>query len=89
MEAAARADGLRLIVNSCQRFDAEQAELYKRHPDPKWVALPGIAPPLRWNVLRREELATHPSGQHQNTVDSLGPRRRHDHQCQRVGAVAL
>jgi hypothetical protein len=41
MEAAARADGVRLIVTSAYRSDAEQAELYKRHPDPKWVAPPG------------------------------------------------
>ena len=41
MEAAARADGVRLIVTSGYRSDAEQAELYTRHPDPKWVAPPG------------------------------------------------
>jgi len=41
MEAAARADGVRLLVTSGYRSDAEQAELYKRHPDPKWVAPPG------------------------------------------------
>jgi len=41
MEAAARADGLRLVINSAYRSDAEQAELFKRHPDPKWVAPPG------------------------------------------------
>jgi hypothetical protein len=41
MEAAARTDGVRLIVTSGYRSDAEQAELYKRHPDPKWVAPPG------------------------------------------------
>jgi transglycosylase-like protein with SLT domain/D-alanyl-D-alanine carboxypeptidase-like protein/putative Flp pilus-assembly TadE/G-like protein len=41
LEAAARADGVRLIVTSAYRSDAEQAELYKRHPDPKWVAPPG------------------------------------------------
>jgi hypothetical protein len=41
MEAAARLDGVRLIVTSGYRSDAEQAELYKRHPDPKWVAPPG------------------------------------------------
>jgi LAS superfamily LD-carboxypeptidase LdcB len=34
-------DGVRLIVTSGYRSDAEQAELYKRHPDPKWVAPPG------------------------------------------------
>jgi hypothetical protein len=41
MQAAARADGVHLIVTSGYRSDAEQAELYARHPDPKWVAPPG------------------------------------------------
>jgi hypothetical protein len=41
MAAAARRDGLGLVVNSGYRSDAEQAELYARHPDPKWVAPPG------------------------------------------------
>ena len=41
MAAAARADGIGLIVASGYRSDAEQAELYARHPDPKWVAPPG------------------------------------------------
>jgi hypothetical protein len=39
-EAAAR-DGLALLVTSGYRSDAEQAELYRRHPDPTWVAPPG------------------------------------------------
>jgi hypothetical protein len=41
MAAAARRDGVSLIINSGYRSDAEQAELYRRHPDPKWVAPPG------------------------------------------------
>jgi soluble lytic murein transglycosylase-like protein len=41
MEAAARADGVRLIVTSGYRSDAEQARLYAAHPDPRWVAPPG------------------------------------------------
>jgi transglycosylase-like protein with SLT domain/D-alanyl-D-alanine carboxypeptidase-like protein/putative Flp pilus-assembly TadE/G-like protein len=41
MEAAARADGVRLIVTSGYRSDAEQAKLYAQHPDPKWVAPAG------------------------------------------------
>jgi hypothetical protein len=41
LAAFARADGVDLIVTSGYRSDAEQAELYKRHPDPKWVAPPG------------------------------------------------
>jgi hypothetical protein len=41
MEAAAREDGVRLIITSGYRSDADQAELFKRHPDPKWVAPPG------------------------------------------------
>jgi hypothetical protein len=41
MAAAARADGIALIINSAFRSDAEQAELWRRHPDPRWVAPPG------------------------------------------------
>jgi hypothetical protein len=41
MQAAARRDGVTLLITSGYRSDAEQAELYKRHPDPKWVAPPG------------------------------------------------
>ena len=41
MNTAARADGVYLIIISAYHSDAEQAELYKRHPDPKWVAPPG------------------------------------------------
>jgi hypothetical protein len=41
MAAAARADGLALLVVSGFRSDAEQAALYAAHPDPKWVAPPG------------------------------------------------
>ncbi|MDP9347005.1 MAG: transglycosylase SLT domain-containing protein, partial [Actinomycetota bacterium] len=41
MAAAARSDGIALIVNSGFRGDAEQARLFAAHPDPKWVAPPG------------------------------------------------
>ena len=41
MDAAARADGIDLVVVSGFRSDAEQAILFARHPDPKWVAPPG------------------------------------------------
>ena len=41
MERAARADGVTLLVTSGYRSDAEQAELFRRNPDPKWVAPPG------------------------------------------------
>ena len=41
MEAAARADGVALIVNSGFRSNAEQAVLFARNPDPRWVAPPG------------------------------------------------
>jgi hypothetical protein len=41
MEAAARADGVALIINSGFRSDAEQAVLWARNPDPRWVAPPG------------------------------------------------
>ena len=43
MEAAARADGVTLVINSAYRSDAEQAVLWARHPDPKWVARPGTS----------------------------------------------
>ena len=41
MDAAARADGLTLAINSGYRSDAEQAILWARNPDPKMVAPPG------------------------------------------------
>jgi hypothetical protein len=41
MAAAARADGIVLVVVSGFRSDAEQAELFAAHPDPTWVAPPG------------------------------------------------
>ena len=41
MERAARAAGVALLITSGFRSDAEQAVLYARHPDPRWVAPPG------------------------------------------------
>jgi hypothetical protein len=41
MVAAARGDGIVLVVVSGLRSDAEQAELFAAHPDPTWVAPPG------------------------------------------------
>ena len=41
MAAAARRAGIDLVVVSGFRSDAEQAELFARHPDPQWVAPPG------------------------------------------------
>jgi hypothetical protein len=38
---AARADGVDLVIASGFRSDAEQAVLWARNPDPKWVAPPG------------------------------------------------
>jgi hypothetical protein len=43
MEAGARADGVALLINSGFGSDAEQAILFARHPDPKWVARPGTS----------------------------------------------
>jgi hypothetical protein len=40
MEAAARRDGVALVVAGGFRTNAEQAELFARHPDPRWVAPP-------------------------------------------------
>ena len=70
MAAAARADGTRLIVTSGYRSDAEQAELYARHPDPKWVAPPGrslhrfgteldLGPPAAYGWLARNARRFH------------------------------
>ena len=41
MQRAASAAGVRLIVTSGFRSNAEQARLFARRPDPKWVAPPG------------------------------------------------
>jgi hypothetical protein len=41
MAAAARSDGIVLVVVSGFRSDVEQAELFSAHPDPTWVAPPG------------------------------------------------
>jgi hypothetical protein len=41
MAKAARQDGVDLVIGSAFRSDAEQAVLFARHPDPKWVAPPG------------------------------------------------
>jgi hypothetical protein len=43
LAAAAAANGITLIVVSGFRSDAEQAELFAAHPDPKWVAPPGTS----------------------------------------------
>lgn len=43
MQAAARGAGHALIVASAFRSDAEQARLFARRPDPKWVAPPGTS----------------------------------------------
>ena len=41
MAAAARRDGVDLLITSAFRSDAEQAILWGRNPDPRWVAPPG------------------------------------------------
>lgn len=41
MERVARRDAVSLVVVSGFRTNAEQAALFARHPDPKWVAPPG------------------------------------------------
>jgi hypothetical protein len=43
MAAAAAGAGITLMVVSGFRSDAEQAELFAAHPDPKWVAPPGTS----------------------------------------------
>jgi hypothetical protein len=41
MSAAAHRDGVDLVITSAFRSDAEQAVLFARRPDPRWVAPPG------------------------------------------------
>ena len=41
LAAAARRDGVALLITSAFRSDAEQAVLWARRPDPRWVAPPG------------------------------------------------
>jgi hypothetical protein len=41
MQEAARHDGVSLVVVSGFRSNGQQAALFARHPDPKWVAPPG------------------------------------------------
>jgi soluble lytic murein transglycosylase-like protein len=41
LDAAARRTGLALVITSAYRSDAEQAELFAKNPDPRWVAPPG------------------------------------------------
>jgi Transglycosylase SLT domain/D-alanyl-D-alanine carboxypeptidase len=43
LNRAARDDGVALIISSAYRSDAEQAALFRVHPDPKWVAPPGTS----------------------------------------------
>lgn len=43
MERVARADGVTLLIASAYRSDAEQAVLFRRNPDPRWVAPPGTS----------------------------------------------
>ncbi len=40
---AAAADGVALLISSAWRSDAEQAVLWARNPDPRWVAPPGTS----------------------------------------------
>lgn len=42
MGCEARAAGVALVITSGYRSDAEQAEAFRRHPDPKWVAPPVV-----------------------------------------------
>src|SRR3954447_8922802 len=43
MEQAAASDGVTLTITSGYRSDAEQAVLWAKRPDPKWVARPGTS----------------------------------------------
>jgi hypothetical protein len=70
MERAARAGGVSLIITSAYRSDAEQAILFARHPDPRWVAPPGrslhrlgteldLGPPAAYGWLARNARRFH------------------------------
>jgi hypothetical protein len=64
MSAAARRDGVALVIASAWRSNAEQARLFAAHPDPRWVAPPGrslhrlgteldLGPPAAYGWLAR------------------------------------
>jgi LAS superfamily LD-carboxypeptidase LdcB len=68
--AAARREGVTLLVTSGYRSDAEQARLFAEHPDPHWVAPPGrslhrygteldLGPPAAYGWLRRDAARFH------------------------------
>ena len=68
MQGAARRDGISLVVVSGFRSNAEQAALFARHPDPKWVAPPGrslhrlgteldLGPPAAYELAERQRQA--------------------------------
>jgi hypothetical protein len=70
MAAAARADGVALVITSAFRSDAEQARLFAQHPDPRWVAPPGrslhrlgteldLGPPAAYGWLARNAKRFH------------------------------
>lgn len=70
MARAAATDGVALIVASAFRSDAEQALLFARRPDPKWVAPPGrsfhrlateldLGPPAAYAWLARHAARFH------------------------------
>ncbi len=43
MAGAAQRSGVSLVINSAYRSDAEQAVLWRRNPNPRWVARPGTS----------------------------------------------
>jgi hypothetical protein len=67
MAAAARRDGVALTITSAFRSDAEQAALFARRPDPKWVAPPGTS--LHRNAT---ELDLGPSSAHRWVAANAG-----------------
>jgi hypothetical protein len=70
MEHAAGKRAVSLIITSAYRSDAEQAILFARHPDPRWVAPPGrslhrlgteldLGPPAAYGWLARNARRFH------------------------------
>ena len=83
LDRAARADGVALVVASGFRSDAEQAVLFARNPDPKWVAPPGdVAAP------QRDRARPRPARRPHGWLAANAPRFHFVHAL-RVGALAL
>jgi hypothetical protein len=93
MDRAACADGVALVIISALRSDAEQAELWRRHPDPRSVAPPGkslhrngteldLGPPAAYGWLAAHAELVHSCSA---TAEASGIRGRRDGTARRRG----